>query len=54
MKTGSSFKMYKSTKRMLARINDPHKQGQLKRLFILAQKCEEDARNSKVSVKDAE
>ena len=41
MKTNSHFKLSKATKRILARILDPHLYGQVKRGFIKAQAASE-------------
>ena len=48
MKTTSTFKLSKSTKRYLATFVDPHKRGEFKRFAIQCELAEQRAKFAKV------
>ena len=52
--TGSSFKLNKQTKRIMATILDARKKNEFKRNMIQAQVCFEDAQRKPLKVKDKE
>lgn len=52
--TGSSFKLNKSAKRVMATILDPVKKNEYKRNMIQAQLCIEEAQRKPLKMKDKE
>lgn len=54
MKSGHTFKLSKEYKRQLSVILDPHKRGEIKRMFIQAQLGAEKAKNTRYSTKEVE
>lgn len=54
MKTSSTFKLSKSSKRILATYVDPHKRGMFKRFAIECEAAEQRAKFAKVDKQSKE